>query len=137
MEAILTEAGVRLTGWVGNDVLQDELDRAWLYLHTSRSEGFPLSLLDAAARDVPIIVRPIAAFDGFDLRTVQTVDDVIDLFTQLVRSPQGIEEIRLSGRRVIAQMTRDESATSLRRAYAATGGWSAPDEVVSMVAEEE
>lgn len=117
--AVLREAGVRVTGWVSNDVLQEELDRAWIYLHTSLSEGFPLSVLDAAARDVPIIVRAIPAFDGYELESVQTVNDVLDLFRQILESPERIDELRSCGQNLIAGMNSDESGSALRRAYAA------------------
>ncbi|NYD68523.1 glycosyltransferase family 4 protein [Agromyces atrinae] len=66
----LESAGVRVTGWLDGDRLVDHLDRAAVYYHSARYEGFPLSVLDAAARRVPVIARRIPAFDGTPLRVV-------------------------------------------------------------------
>lgn len=75
----LESAGVRVTGWLAADGVRGELDRAALYLHTARYEGFPLSVLDAAARSVPLLVRSAPAFDGLGLTTFDDVEQAVGL----------------------------------------------------------
>lgn len=60
----LTEAGVDVTGWVSEREVWDHTQAAHLYVHSSASEAFGLTLLDAAALGVPVIVRDIPAFSG-------------------------------------------------------------------------
>ncbi|TIC88384.1 glycosyltransferase family 4 protein [Nocardioides sp. GY 10113] len=71
----LESSGVRVTGWLDADGLTEELDGAAIYLHTARYEGFPLSVLDAAARQVPLVVRTAAAYDGLGLDSFDTVPE--------------------------------------------------------------
>jgi glycosyltransferase involved in cell wall biosynthesis len=63
----LEDQNVRVTGWLQSEGIVAELDSAALYMHTAAYEGFPLSVLDAAARGVPVIARRIPAFDGTDV----------------------------------------------------------------------
>lgn len=67
-EAQLVEAlravGAEVTGWLDSEQLAESLDDTSVYVHTAQYEGFPLSVLDAAARRVPIHARAIHAFDG-------------------------------------------------------------------------
>jgi glycosyltransferase involved in cell wall biosynthesis len=69
---LLESVGVRVTGWLGPEDVARELSKATVYLHTSKYEGFPLSVLDAARVGVPILVRnvpsmaeiPVGKFDS-------------------------------------------------------------------------
>jgi glycosyltransferase involved in cell wall biosynthesis len=61
----LESVGVRVTGWLSLDQVQDELLRSDVYAHVARWEGFPMSVLEAAALDVPVIARSIRAFEGY------------------------------------------------------------------------
>lgn len=70
--AELTDSGVIVTGWLDRDQLGDELARAGVYLHSASYEGFPISVLDAAACGTPIVVRDIEAFEGTSLRRTAT-----------------------------------------------------------------
>lgn len=58
----LEAAGVRVTGWLSASELAAELASPMVYFHSARYEGFPLSVLDAAAFGHPVVVRTIAAF---------------------------------------------------------------------------
>ena len=70
----LESDAITVTGWLESDRLTEALDSLDLYVHSAAYEGFPLSVLDAAARRVPIIARripaleetPLALFDGAD-----------------------------------------------------------------------
>ena len=58
--ARLTDADIRVTGWVRGAQLEVALDDLDVYVHSARWEGFPLSLLDAHVRGVPLLVRETA-----------------------------------------------------------------------------
>lgn len=58
----LIECGIEVTGWVSAAAVAAALDGLDLYVHSAAWEGFPISLLDAHQRGLPIVVRPINAF---------------------------------------------------------------------------
>ena len=64
--AALSSAGVAVTGWLTGEELASELRSLDLYVHSAAWEGFPLSVLDAAATATPMLVRPIEAFGDLD-----------------------------------------------------------------------
>jgi glycosyltransferase involved in cell wall biosynthesis len=59
-EAELRAAGVTVTGWLPREqvlaTLREEVD---IYFHTARWEGTPVTLLEAAALQLPIVARRI------------------------------------------------------------------------------
>ncbi|MGW0036470.1 glycosyltransferase family 4 protein [Gordonia sp. NPDC003376] len=55
--ATLHAAGVEVTGWVPRPIAQAQLAAEDVYLHTARWEGFPISVLEAAAAGLPVIAR--------------------------------------------------------------------------------
>ena len=76
-ERQLREHGIEVTGWVGHDLVREHLARADVYLHTARWEGFPITVLEAALNDIPVIVRRIRVFDDAGLPVVvDTPQDV-------------------------------------------------------------
>lgn len=81
-KAILHSAGVRITGWLRAEQIVQELTNA-VYVHSSGSEGFPLSVLDAAARRIPIVVRRIPAFAGTHVAQADTPSAVATAVTRL------------------------------------------------------
>ncbi len=78
-ERRLADAGVRVTGWLDIDQLMVEMDCADLYLHTALYEGFPLSILDAAARNLPLLVREATAYEGLGLVSFVSAHEATDV----------------------------------------------------------
>ena len=77
VEQLLREHGVEVTGWVGHHEVREHLQRADVYLHTARWEGFPITVLEAALSDIPVVVRRIRVFDDAGLPVVvDTPEDV-------------------------------------------------------------
>jgi glycosyltransferase involved in cell wall biosynthesis len=74
----MRSAGVRVTGWLGQQDLVAELARPSAYFHSARYEGFPLSVLDAAASGHPVVVRKIPAFEGTNLLQVDGEDAAVN-----------------------------------------------------------
>lgn len=63
----LTQAGVKVTGWLPRAEVFQALSAQDVYLHTAAWEGFPLAVLEASALHLATVVRDIPAFDGLDL----------------------------------------------------------------------
>ncbi|WP_229074100.1 glycosyltransferase [Actinoplanes sp. DH11] len=83
----LTTAGVEITGWLPQDAMAAALAGSDLYLHCAASEGFPISVLDAAAAGLPLVVRDIAAFTGLPLPTATDPTQAADRVLEILRSP--------------------------------------------------
>jgi len=69
-ERELRDAGVEVTGWVERDRALAELAAADVYAHTAAWEGFPITVLEAAALGRPIVARRIPALEGSGLALV-------------------------------------------------------------------
>ena len=76
--ALLRAAGVRVTGWLQPAQIAEELDGA-VYVHSARYEGFPLSVLDAAARHIPIVARRIPPLADTGILQADTPKALADL----------------------------------------------------------
>ncbi|WP_432472281.1 glycosyltransferase [Amphritea sp. HPY] len=61
LEQQLRSVGVEVTGMLSRDRVMEILANADLYLHTAAWEGMPLTLLEAAKLDRPILCRSIGA----------------------------------------------------------------------------
>jgi glycosyltransferase involved in cell wall biosynthesis len=78
----LAEHDVDVTGWVLADAVASALDDLDLYIHSAAWEGFPISLLDAHLRKVPIVVRAITAFPNVPKEfTTESLADNLRNFT--------------------------------------------------------
>lgn len=60
--ASLVAHGVKVTGWVTGPEVVANLSKGQLYFHSAAWEGNPISVLEAAAVGLPILVRDIHAF---------------------------------------------------------------------------
>ncbi|GAA4378994.1 glycosyltransferase [Agromyces bauzanensis] len=63
----LRDAGIVVTGWLSEEEVLSRVAASSVYIHTANYEGFPLSVLDAAAAGIPIVARDIPAFEGTPL----------------------------------------------------------------------
>jgi glycosyltransferase involved in cell wall biosynthesis len=63
-EAALEAAGALVTGWLPRQAALDRLAAADVYVHTAAWEGFPVSLLEAAALGLPVVARRIPALEA-------------------------------------------------------------------------
>jgi glycosyltransferase involved in cell wall biosynthesis len=53
----LKAAGIRITGWVDQKMVAEELQKADFYVHTALWEGFPVAILDAVKVGLPVLAR--------------------------------------------------------------------------------
>jgi glycosyltransferase involved in cell wall biosynthesis len=66
-ERALREAGAEVTGWRSRSQALAWLATADVYVHTAAWEGLPVSVLEAAALDLPIVARRIPALESLGL----------------------------------------------------------------------
>jgi glycosyltransferase involved in cell wall biosynthesis len=66
-ERALREAGAEVTGWLPRSQALGWLATADVYVHTAAWEGLPVSVLEAAALDLPIVARRIPALESLGL----------------------------------------------------------------------
>lgn len=114
---LLEDAGVHITGWVNQSQVSEELGAADLYIHTSSSEGFPLSVLEAANHGVPALVREIPAFEGSGLMTFDSVDDAARKVVQAVRDAAVKSDLTERSARLDAAHTPQAQARGAVEAY--------------------
>ncbi len=114
---LLEAAGVHITGWVSQSQVSDELAAADLYIHTSSSEGFPLSVLEAANHGVPVLVRQIPAFEGSGLLTFDSVDDAAHKVVKAVREPEVKADLTERSARLDAAHTPEAQGRGAAEAY--------------------
>jgi glycosyltransferase involved in cell wall biosynthesis len=69
-ERRLRDAGVEVTGWIERDEALRHLQKADVYVHTAAWEGFPITVLEAAAMGKPIVARRIPALEETSLSLV-------------------------------------------------------------------
>jgi len=114
---VLKAAGVEVTGWRDPKSLTAKLDETSVYVHTAQYEGFPLSVLDAAARRVPIHARAIPAFDGSPIAQHLTVRDHADAVVRTVEDPEHRASIVSLGEELLALMNSSEQENKLTTLY--------------------
>lgn len=116
----LSAQGVRVTGWLQDEPLVEAIDQLGVYVHTARYEGFPLSVLDAATRRVPILARRIPALQEAGLHTFETPAEAASLVAR------ALDDVAFRSQLVEAgdAMTRVMNSESQRRALKAA--WSTP-----------
>jgi glycosyltransferase involved in cell wall biosynthesis len=64
---MLTDEGIHVTGWVDHKVLLENMMDADIYLHSAKWEGNPMSMLEAASLNLPIIARDIPSLRSLGL----------------------------------------------------------------------
>jgi len=66
-ERELERAGVTVSGWLEHNQVLRRLSRAQVFLHTAAWEAGPLSVLEAAAVGLPLVLRGIDALSSLEL----------------------------------------------------------------------
>lgn len=117
LRAKLADHGVEVTGWLDGAELNRQLTEADLYLHTARYEGFPLSVLDAANYDIPIVARSIPCFDGTALITAESPEDMARIAIGILADSVLRKKAIQCGRGLLETMNEDTQREALRALY--------------------
>lgn len=115
---------VRLAGWLGPEQRRAWLERASVVVLASRSEGFPLVVVEALASGVPVVATAcgaVRALVGDAGRVVERTADLGDAIREVLRSPPSVavERARAHVRATCAPEVVARSWTTL---YEGVGG---------------
>lgn len=113
----LEQAGVRVTGWRDEVGLIAELASSDIYFHSAGYEGYPLSVLDAAAMDCAVIVRDIPPFAADEFPKVCDVKQAEALLRQLCVDPSMLPGIRKANVELFERMNRKKQREVLLGVY--------------------
>lgn len=114
---VLEDAGVRVTGWLGSERLVDELTSASVYLHSAAYEGYPLSVLDAAALGCAVIVRKIPAFDDDQFASVERPEQAVELLKSVAENYEHLDGMRCANLELLSRMNRDAQRKVIVQTY--------------------
>ncbi|MDQ4502981.1 glycosyltransferase [Sinomonas sp. ASV322] len=113
----LERAGVTVTGWLNDNDLVEELEAAGIYAHTGRYEGFPLSVLDAAACGLPVAARAIPAFDGLPVAQFESLFEHAQAIVEFFAGPGSDSDLAARNAELLKIMSPVEQEAALRRLY--------------------
>lgn len=126
--SILENAGVRVTGWLSHEAVRDELIRSSIYFHSAAYEGFPLSVLDAAASGLPIIARDLPCFIGTGLATAKDAESIAATLRHWTKDEQAARDAAKASRNLLQSMNVEVQRGQLGQIYAAASGRLRADE---------
>ncbi|MFE4196485.1 glycosyltransferase family 4 protein [Paenarthrobacter sp. NPDC056912] len=113
----LEQAGIEVTGWLDASGVAESLASSAVYVHTAAYEGFPLSILDAAAQGVPIAARTISALEGSGLLQAADPIGVAELVAAILNDAETRALAQAANRALLARMNRSTLHTALRDLY--------------------
>lgn len=113
----LESAGIHVTGWLASADLTKTLDSSDCYVHTAQYEGFPLSVLDAAARGLPIVAKSIPAFEGTGLLQGATVQTITEHVARVLSDSHYFEHVIDVNTLLLGEMNETKQEQALETAY--------------------
>lgn len=113
---LLENHQINVTGWLNKRELEITLTNS-VYVHTAAYEGFPLSVLDAAARGLPILVRSIPAFVGTTLIQGETPEALVQHLERIIPD-ENYQALALTlNQKLLSQMNNKKLAKALNELY--------------------
>jgi glycosyltransferase involved in cell wall biosynthesis len=116
-EQALREAGVLVTGWSSRSAALGWLSTADVYVHTAAWEA-PMSVLEAAALNLPILARRSAALEALGLEPLYDTPEAIVAATQALLDERHREVLRACSQRLLERHGRDAQRRTLEHIYA-------------------
>ncbi|MGF1740551.1 glycosyltransferase [Vibrio profundum] len=95
---VLIDAGVNVKGWMPREKVIEELYKAELYISTALWEGMPVSVIEACAADIPVILRDCAGnrdivSHGKDGHLFSETSQCIEFLNQYLEQPEHFEQL--------------------------------------------
>lgn len=115
---LVGSAGAEVTGWLSRAALAGHLDEAFAYAHTAIGEGFPISILDAAAFQLPIVVRPIPALREAGLPAWERPEQFVDQLERWHIDRDSYHRSQRAADRINVRGSSAEQADRMRDVYA-------------------
>ena len=78
------ECGAFVTGWLTRKQVLEQLATLDYYFHTAAWEGFPISVLEAAKLNIPLVLRDIGPFTAESLFVSKDVAAAVETFKKLL-----------------------------------------------------
>lgn len=122
----LASEGAEVTGWLSGGALLEELSRPSVYFHTAKYEGFPISILDAAAFEHPVVARDIPPIRESGLEMVRTPLEACSILLEILdggpAAQRSIEAVRHLNRTMTVDRQRVELIELYERVSISAGG---------------
>jgi len=113
----MVRAGIELTGWVTPEEVLSFLRRMDFYVHTSASEGNPMSVLEAAALELPIVARDIPALRALGLQVLgKTPSDLAGKIVGLLEA-DAMSAAKDDSARLRQRFSRERQVAALQSLY--------------------
>lgn len=116
-EAMVRRAGVEVTGWITRGEATARLAHAHAYLHTAAWEGLPLTLLEAATLELPLVLRRIPALEEVIVPTRGFGPSALAHSIGALLDADHYDEAVAASRRFLADHTPDRQRAALAELY--------------------
>lgn len=113
----LVDAGVSVTGWLGSEGVREKLSTATCFLHTAAWEGFPISVLDAASLELPVVGRDIGPLRDEGLATYSDARGLAAATLKCVDSAEVRADLVARSAQLANRMCRDRQRAQIRALY--------------------
>jgi len=101
----LEDRGVEVTGWVEGDKLRELLSQPGLFFSSAKYEGFPITALDVAAFEHPIVARSIPALVEMGVPSARTSEECASLIIDALCEGPTLEAAITASRDINELMT--------------------------------
>ena len=104
-ERYFRDSPVEVTGWLSRDKALLHLARAHVLLSCSRAEGLPLSVIEAQAMGIPVVLSDISGHrdaidDGVSGYLARSLDEAVEYCRRLLRDRTAAAEMGAAGHRL-------------------------------------
>lgn len=118
----LTADGVAVTGWLDRKSALECLSDSDIYFHSAAWDGFPISVLEVAQYEVPMVLRNIGPFSAEGLSVVNSVEDASQKILSYISGDEAVvQELNLNSRMVSEYHTSTNLSNALDQLYSLFG----------------
>lgn len=97
----LRGVGVEVTGWLSRQQVIAHMKGLDIYFHSAAWDGFPISVLEAAKLDLPIMLRRIGPFVAEGLETLQSLEHASsEILSYASGDPASLERARINTQKI-------------------------------------